>query len=122
MQAAQTAFAEFQGPSFVQTAEEGTGGMDLILTHKEMLNKNLKVEKDLGEGSRNVWVLYCTRIVQFSRFTETTGWIFWEDILKEKEVQKNWQILKQTPLKTQRQRSLPQRENTWHDSLKNLHI
>lgn len=60
--------------------------------------------------------------VTFSRFTETVGWSFWEDFLREKGVQKNWQLLKQTLLKTQRQRSLPRRENTWHDSLKNLRI
>lgn len=62
------------------------------------------------------------RTVKFSRFTEAVGWTFWEDILREKGVQKNWPILKQAPLKTQRQRRVPQRENTWHDSLKNLHI
>lgn len=61
----------------------------------------MKVERNLGGESRNARVLYCKRIVEFSRFTETVAWIFWEDIPRKKEVQKNWQILKQTPLKTQ---------------------
>lgn len=52
------------------------------------------------------------RIVEFSRFTETVAWIFWEDIPRKKEAQKNWQILNQTALKAQRQRSVPQGENT----------
>lgn len=72
----------------------------------------MKVERNLGGESRNAQVLYCMRIVEFSRFTETVAWIFWEDIPRKKEAQKNWQILNQTALKAQRQRSVPQGENT----------
>lgn len=92
---------------FVQMSEEvtqGTSAMNLILTYKEKLSKNLKVEGNLGGKSKklsefSIAKSSATRTVKLNRFRELVGWIFWQELLREKEVQENWQLLKQTILK-----------------------
>lgn len=83
---------------------QGTSAMNLILTHKEKLSKNLKVEGNfLGKSKKlsefSIAKSSAIRTVKLNRFRELVGWILWQEILREKEVQENWQLLKQTILK-----------------------
>lgn len=83
---------------------QGTSAMNLILTHKEKPSKNLKVEGNFWGKSKKLSE-FCIakssaiRTVKLNRLRELVGWILWQEILREKEVQENWQLLKKTILK-----------------------
>lgn len=60
---------------------QGTGAMNLILTRKEKLCKNLKIERNLGGKNQEiVKVLYCkvqcNKNGETNTFRELVGWIF----------------------------------------------